>query len=387
MRVALFTDTFDQVNGVANTFRRFADHCAARGVELAVFTAGTPAGREQRGSVSIARFRPVLPLRYYEELVYDLAPRPDLWHAVAAGGYDLAHLATPGAVGWHGWAAARWLGLRCVGSYHTELDRYTELFFARWLAGWPPAVAPAVRAGRWWMQQQLRSFYRACAVVLVPSPKTRAQVTAMIGRPVGYFHRGIDCSRFDPARRQTGALPRVLYVGRLSVEKNLPLLARLAELRTPCEIHLVGDGPCRRELASALPQAVFPGYLFGEELATAYASADVFVFPSLTDTLGNVVLEAKASGLPAVVLDAGGPGSLLRHGEDGFIARDADDLVARIDWLLAHPAQRATMGQAARRSVLQRNWERIFDDLLDTYRAVLAGDTGDGVSHQTLPPL
>ena len=187
--------------------------------------------------------------------------------------------------------------------------------------------------------------------------------------------RGLDTSLFHPSRRtdafreKFGARngePVLLYVGRISKEKDLDVLvARLPKLREnhpATRLVFVGDGPYLKELRDALPDAVFTGYLSGGELARAFASADIFVFPSTTDTFGNVVLEAMASGLPAIVSDTGGPRELVKNGVTGYIthSRDIEDFTSATERLLADPTLRETMRSNARAAVQNRDWSEAF---------------------------
>jgi glycosyltransferase involved in cell wall biosynthesis len=197
--------------------------------------------------------------------------------------------------------------------------------------------------------------------------------------------RGLDTDLFNPRWRnpawwqrfgKNGSGVRLLYVGRISREKDLDVLAeayrKVREQGHPIQLFLVGDGPYSEALAATLPEAVFPGYLTGEQLATAYASADIFVFPSTTDTFGNVVIEAQASGLPVIVSDLGGPKELVENGVNGLVtkARDVEDLACAIALLVSDPKRRIQMGEKARHSVLYRNWPDAFRKFWQTTEPV-----------------
>jgi len=187
--------------------------------------------------------------------------------------------------------------------------------------------------------------------------------------------RGLDTELFHPARRDPAFFEkfgrrngevRLLYVGRISRDKDLDLLAtayrRLRNEGLPIQLFVVGHGPYLKALAKSLPEAFFTGYLTGTELATAYASADIFVFPSTTDTFGNVILEAQACGVPVIVSDSGGPKELVEDGMNGLItrSRDVDDFTRAIRSLIANAALRERMGSAARKSVIDRSWPNAF---------------------------
>ncbi|MBA2671451.1 MAG: glycosyltransferase, partial [Gemmatimonadetes bacterium] len=200
------------------------------------------------------------------------------------------------------------------------------------------------------------------------------------------WSRGIDLAGFSPEfrdpqlRRDAGAddsTPLVLLVSRLVREKDLADLVEmqrlLRERGVPFSLALVGDGPMRRDLERSMPAATFAGHQSGEQLARWYASADVFVFPSTTETLGNVVLEALASGVPAVVTDRGGPQDLIRAGENGFVVRGnaPGEMADRVELLLRDGELRARMAAAARESAIARDWEEINGGLIESYRTVV----------------
>jgi glycosyltransferase involved in cell wall biosynthesis len=187
--------------------------------------------------------------------------------------------------------------------------------------------------------------------------------------------RGLDTELYHPARRDSAFFEkfgasngevRLLYVGRISREKDLDLLAdayrRLRKEGLPVQLFVVGHGPYSEALAKSLPEAFFTGYLRGTELAAAYASADIFVFPSTTDTFGNVILEAHASGLPVVVSDSGGPKELVANKANGLITRshDVEDFTRAIRALVTDRALRERMANSARDSVIDRSWPRAF---------------------------
>jgi glycosyltransferase involved in cell wall biosynthesis len=177
---------------------------------------------------------------------------------------------------------------------------------------------------------------------------------------------------FWPGAAANGTEVRLLYVGRISREKDLDVLAaaydKVRQAGKPVKLYLVGHGPYAESLAAMLPDAVFLGYLSGEPLAKAYASADIFVFPSTTDTFGNVVIEAQASGLPVIVSDLGGPQELVEDGVSGLItkSRDVDDVARAITRLVSDRKLRARMGEKARQSVVDRSWPDAFQKFWHT---------------------
>jgi glycosyltransferase involved in cell wall biosynthesis len=225
-------------------------------------------------------------------------------------------------------------------------------------------------------------FYGACDVVLSPSPASDERL-AQLGIPaerVGRWERGVDLTRFDPERCRQGVLPEginVLYAGRLTKEKGVELLADafLAARRRDPRLHLVlaGGGPEEQHLRERLgEQATFLGWLDGDALADAYANADAFLFASWTDTFGQVILEAQASGLPVVAVAEGGPASLIEHGETGLLAApDADQLAEALLTLVEAPLMGERMRRAALVSVRTRTWETALEHLAAGYRVAL----------------
>ncbi|HEX6911352.1 MAG TPA: glycosyltransferase, partial [Longimicrobium sp.] len=234
--------------------------------------------------------------------------------------------------------------------------------------------------------RMLKRFYDRCERVYVPTHAIIRELAQHGITNTELWSRGIDLARFSPDHRsaelraQAGAdesTPVLLMVSRLVKEKDMADLVEMDRiLRQRGNSHrlvLVGDGPMRGELQAALPHAHFAGHQSGEALARWYASGDVFVFPSTTETFGNVVLEAQASGLPAVVVDKGGPPDLVQPGETGFIARGNDpaDLAAKCETLLRDPAGRARMGMQAREAARERDWAAINGRLIESYGAVV----------------
>jgi glycosyltransferase involved in cell wall biosynthesis len=291
-----------------------------------------------------------------------------------ADGVDLVHFTTPGPVGLAAiWVASR-LGLRMIGSFHTDLAEYTRL-----LSGSP-------WLGRM-MQEYMRWPYGRCERVFAPSEATRDMLIRSRIDParIDIWRRGVSTTRFDPAKRSselraqwgvTGSRPALVYVGRLSREKGLgmlgPLSRHLDYAGAAHRLVLIGDGPMRSELEGVCPGAVFTGTLPPDEVAVAMASADIFVFPSRTDTAGNVVLEAQASGLPVLVSRTGGPRENLRPGETGFACGDLVDFAGRAAALVRNADKRKRFGDAAREYALTRPWETMLEPLYRCYAAAPA---------------
>jgi glycosyltransferase involved in cell wall biosynthesis len=372
----MLTDTFEELNGVAGTMRRLAAWAAARpGRGIRVVTCGAGGG-----GAGHADLRPLagVPVPAYGDAAWRLgAPSLlDLLDLVEGSGARIVHAATPGPLGLAGLLVARALGLPFYTTHHTELGAYAmELTGDRLAAG---AAGAAVR----WFERQADRVY-------VP---TRATGRRLVEDGLGperlfTFGRGIDTDLFAPGRASRAGRRRlggargavqVLYVGRLSREKGMPLLVdafRRAAARCP-ELHLavVGDGPARGKLARGLEGSPhrLVGPLRGTALAEAYASADVFVLPSSTETFGQVVGEAAAAGCPPVVLDRGAACESVDHELTGLVcpADDPDALAGALVRLGRDPALRARLGDCARARALTRpGWDRVFEDLVAGYAA------------------
>jgi glycosyltransferase involved in cell wall biosynthesis len=368
VRVAIFTDNdFDKVNGVTTTLKAILRH---RGpFEPRIYMAAD-FGVDTADCFAAGSLGMGLPL-YSEMRVY--VPRlRQFARELRRVGTDVVHVTTPGPVGLAGRWLARRLGLPLVGSYHTQLGDY-----ARELSGSPRLGALVEHLTRW--------CYQPCEPLLVPSQTTRALLAAR-GYPlerIQLWGRGVDTDGFTPARaawrlRESWHVdarrPAILYAGRLSREKGLALMKPVQRLlrRHGLDHRLVfvGDGPMRSELQQLCPDAVFLGSVPHAEVAAAMASADVFVFPSATDTLGNVVLEAQASGLPVVVSDRGGPHEHVLGGITGFVctANDPDSFGRALVALLRQPALRAEMGRQARAHALTQDWPSSLAPLFGAWR-------------------
>jgi glycosyltransferase involved in cell wall biosynthesis len=297
---------------------------------------------------------------------------PAIVEALAEGRYDLVHLCSPGPAGVAAAVIARVMEVPVLGSYHTELAAYAGLRAAD-----PKLelIAYAAMAG----------FYGQCQVVLSPSPASDEVLRAMgiDGERIGRWDRGVDVERFSPAKRDAASLGggdgivSVLYAGRLTREKGADLLADafLAARERDPRLHLclAGGGPEEDALRERLGEhASFLGWLEGDELARAYASADLFLFASRTDTFGQVLLEAQASGLPVVAVAEGGPCSIVEDGVTGRLCpADAQALADAVVELAAAPLQRERLAQHALEAVRERTWERALGRLAEGYRRAL----------------
>ncbi len=294
---------------------------------------------------------------------------PDLVETLAEGRYDLIHVSAPGPAGASATLLSGVTGMPLVGSYHTELGAYAGL-----RSGDAGIEAMARMA--------LGAFYRAPSLVLSPSPAADRSLIELGADParIGRWERGVDISSFDPEKADREAFPgeiKVLYAGRLTREKGVDLLAESFLRAHACDprLHLLlaGGGPEEGELRSRLGErATFLGWLEGDELSRAYASADLFLFCSCTDTYGQVVVEAGASGLPVVAVAEGGPASLIENRHTGMLCRpDPDHIAGTVLQLASSPLLRRHLGASAVRAARERTWERALAQLADGYRRTL----------------
>jgi phosphatidylinositol alpha 1,6-mannosyltransferase len=378
-RVAYFPDSFHEVNGVAHTSRNFAAFAHRRGLAFLCVRAGTRANtvsregdfwslelERSRLSVGMERdlaFDPIFTRHsaLVEQTLHDFRP-------------EIIHITGPSELGMFGAYFASKLGVPLVASWHTNVHEYAGRrmqWLTRHLGGARSSVEGWVESGSW---DAITRFYRLARVVYAPNPQLCELLHAKTGRPCHLMQRGVDTELFSPARRtlekKNGGL--VLgYVGRLSVEKNVALLPRVdAELKArgvAARWLIVGHGAdeamLRRELGHT---AEIAGVLRGERLAGAYANMDLLVFPSHTDTFGNVVLEALASGVPAIVTPDGGPAHIVRDRETGRVVRD-EEFAAAIAEFATMPEQMTAMRAAAREHALGCSWDAVFERVLAAY--------------------
>ena len=369
VRIAYVTESFPpDVNGVAHTAIRVAEHLLNRGHQPLVIAPEPASGRSRPDAAldyPVVRV-PSLAVPGYPGLRVGV-PGPRVRAAVAEHGADLIHLAGPFVLGAGGGTAARRLKLPVVAVYATDMPAYARAYHA----------GPAGEAVCW---RRLRRIHNAADRTLAPSRATAAELLAQGFQRVWLWGRGVDSRRFDPAkcsarlRAELAPAGELLvgYVGRLAVEKRLDLLAQVAML-PGLRLVIVGSGPAEAAARRALPSAVFLGQRCGEQLATIYASLDVFVHGGPHDTFGQTLQEAAASGLPVVAPASGGPLDLVRDGVTGFLVPpgDAGALAAAVARLAADPALRAAQRRAARDMVLGRTWPVRCDELIGHYRAVL----------------
>ena len=372
LRVALVTSSYNYIpDGVALTLNRLVGYLERQGVEVLVFApiADRPAFVHQGTVVPV----PSIPL----------PGRPEYRLALGMAGYvkrqlldfapDIVHIGVPDLLGHAALGLAHKHGIPAVASYHTRYETYLRHY---WHLSWLESF----------LTRTLRRFYGRCREVYVPSDSTRAALLADGLRDnLKPWPRGIDTVRFTPAKRSQQWRTQlgigsdevvILHVSRLVREKRLDTLtAALNRVRAPHRVVIVGDGPDQDSVARELPNAIFAGFLRDEALAGAYASSDLFLFPSDSESFGNVTLEAMASGLPCVCADATGSSSLVVPDQTGFLipADDADGFARQLTLLAQDAALRRRMGEAARARALTYSWEETLARILGYYRALLAG--------------
>ncbi|OKJ14093.1 glycosyltransferase family 4 protein [Kitasatospora sp. CB01950] len=381
MRVVIVTESFaPQLNGVAHSVLRTAEHLLARGHAPLVVTPATwrrdGGHRSAAYGCEVVRV-PSLPLPGYPEVRIAL-PGPLVADAIGRHRPHVVHLAGPFVLGAAGAAAAERAGVPVVAVYQTDLAAYARTYL-------PFAGAAGARLA--W--RRLRRIHGAAVRTLAPS-RSSVDTLAAHGIPrVHLWPRGVDCVRFHPGhrdealRRRLGRPGEVLvgYVGRLAQEKQVDRLAEASRLQG-VRLVVVGDGPCRARLAAALPDALFLGRRTGHELARLYASFDVFAHPGPFETFGQTLQEAMASGLPVVAPAAGGPLDIVHPGRTGFLVppgagsgfREAVERLARDTEL------RRALGRAGRAAVAARSWAAVGDRLVDHYRLAVAESAGAGLT-------
>ncbi len=361
---AWFTDTLEDVNGVATTIRKMAAAGAAAGKELIVVTSRSELNID---NIPIKNFRPIgeFELPEYELQKLSFPPILQMLDYIQRKKFSEIIISTPGPIGLTALLAAKMLNLQTSGIYHTDFPQYIRIL----------TEDSFLESATW---HYMHWFYGQLDTVFVSSEQYRQSWINRGFDPekLKIFPRGLDTELFNPARRDpafwekygaaTNGEVRLLYVGRISREKDLDVLAsayrRLREEGLSVQLFVVGHGPYSQALSETLPDAVFTGYLAGLELATAYASADVFAFPSTTDTFGNVIIEAQASGVPVVVSDSGGPKELVNDKTNGLVTKshDVEDFTRAIRALIVDPALRERMGDCARQSVIDLSWPNAF---------------------------
>lgn len=373
MRVAIFTDTFvPQVNGVARNTGMLAEALEARDIPCIVLSPDTGL---KIGQVYDLYFSHGFNFPFYPECKIALPNYPEIRRRLDLFRPDLVHLVTEFPMGLCGLRYASRTGIPAVGSYHTNLPQYLSYYGLSFFSAWT------------W--KYLRWFHNRCVINYCPSESSRKLLEDKGFRNLDILGSGVDTLLFSPEKRREYFRTRagsgksgtvLLYVGRLAPEKDLDVLMKayviLRKKYRDIRLVITGDGPMAAELKRDAPPGVtFTGYLHGEELSAAYASGDIFIFPSTTETYGNVIIEAMASGLPVVAPYSGGIKENLVHRHNGLACRprSVSDMVEAVILLKENPGLRKTLSEQARNHALARSWESVFNGVVDGYYNALSG--------------
>ena len=382
-RVAYFPDSVHEVNGVAHTSRHFEAFARRRNLPFLCVRAGDRATAFQEdGNVwTLELPRGFLSFALEKDLRFDpafLRHIPLIGEVLDRFKPDLIHITGPSEVGMLGARLAYEMELPLAASWHTNVHEYLARRSDWLLKLLPRQSVVTEQAIEDLTLATAAKFYSMAHVLFAPNAELCALLKRVTSRPCHLMPRGVDADLFHPARRSRANDDRdhVLgFVGRLSVEKNVALLAQVQEEleamgHKSFRFLIVGHGGEESWLRERLPRAEFAGVLRGEALSTAYANMDLLVFPSHTDTFGNVVLESMASGVPAIVTPDGGPKTIVRDSVTGRIAEDAD-FAAAVASVLGNPQQQAEMRLAARAHALTMSWDSVFEGIYAGYEAML----------------
>jgi glycosyltransferase involved in cell wall biosynthesis len=383
VRIALFADTFHEVNGAARTCREWEGFARRRGLPFLCVRWGkeTEDGGWETGdgdgavrSLELRHSRFCLPLDPgldFDLTFYRLLKSVE--DRVRRFRPDFIHVTSPGDLGILGSIVAARLGTPLAASWHTNIHEFAARRVAR-ACSWLPGVrGPLTGSVERFVLDRVCWFFGRAQVIFAPNPELAGMLRKRTNRPVVPMGRGIDTELFHPSMRSRTDSDLVLgYVGRLMPEKNLRILPAVANALCEAGIErfrfqITGSGNERAWLERNLPNATFTGVLTGNPLARAYADVDVFLFPSRTDTFGNVVQEALSSGVPAVVMNAGGPRFIVRHGVTGMTAASDADFCRCAVMLARNERLRREMGRAGRNQVEFQSWDRVFEEVYEGY--------------------
>jgi glycosyltransferase involved in cell wall biosynthesis len=370
MRIALFSEVYwPMVSGVGVTLLRLTKALEERGHQVRVYSATYSLSKGERDRPEVHR-SPSIPLFLYQDVQWAFPRLRDIVEDVGKFQPDVVHVATEFALGLAGLKAARRLGLPLIASAHTDYDKYAARYGVDW----------ALRAG--W--HYLRWFYGQAHTVLCPSRIYEEHLHTRGVTHTGVWSRGVDPAFFHPRfrsegyRRALGLGPKdllVTYIGRIAREKNLALLLEawetLAPHRGSAQLALVGRGPLEDEIRRRdIPGVHVSGLMHGPELSAAYASADIFTFPSATETFGNSLLEAMGSGLPSLAAGAGGVLEFARHNDNAWLVapNSARAIALGLRRLIEDPTLRDRLSEGALRTASERGWDGVYDRLLEDYR-------------------
>lgn len=371
MKIAIFTDTFHpEINGVARTLKQFTRYLEAQSIAYKVFAPDSQSNEYVSKQI-----------RHFKSFSFFLYPDcrlafPNLFKIKSELEHfnpDIIHVATPFNLGLCGVYLAKKLNITLVGSYHTNFDHYLQFYNLKFLSKF--------------IWRYMNWFYKPCKKIFVPSNETLKQLKRHGFTNLEIWSKGVDCRLFHPyydkrsIRDRNGMTKKYIltYVGRLAPEKDLATLVAIAktmpaEFSEQIQWYVIGDGPLREELQKAAPgNMTFTGNVTGEKLAQLYSVSDLFIFPSPTETFGNVVLEALASGTPVVTANSGGVKDIVKAGITGYLceAGNIREFRNTIINLLENESYRKQIGFEGRDYALSKNWDHIFSHLLLHYQEVI----------------
>ena len=379
IRVALFPCTYREIDGVANTSRQFAEFARQHGIPFLLVHAGPADEIVVDGSltrIQLRRGRIKFPLDGHHEfdLVF-LRHYQRVLRVVKDFGPNVIQITGPSDVGILGALLAHSLHVMLAASWQTNIHQFAGRRVSSLLSSWPKKLSGPLAAGAESVSFLAAArFYKIPRLLFTPNRELVELLGKATGKPCFLMGHSVDTKTFSPAFRERSDGPfRIGYVGRLTPEKNVRFLAQLekdllAKGLTDFRIVLIGQGADENWLRENMKHAEFKGWLTGRDLSRAYADMDAFAFPSETDTFGLAVLEALASGVPAVVTSSGGPASTVEHGKSGYVAKKIDEFAPLLMTLMTQPQLQESMRVEARnRALALGSWEQIFSGMYKTY--------------------
>jgi glycosyltransferase involved in cell wall biosynthesis len=383
VRVALFPDSLNEVNGVANTCRNWLAYVHRNQFPMLVVSAADKTEFRQEGTISrLDLKRGPISFSVEKDLRFDVALAVHQYHykvieALREFRPEVVHITGPGDIGMMGAITAHKLGIPVAASWQTNIHEYAarraNLILPRFFSGRPRARFLQTIEDLTF--RLAVAYYKAGRFHYAPNQELIDKLSAASGRPCSLMERGVDLDLFNPAHRSRGNDGQFVigYVGRLSTEKKVRSLAGLAKaVKAAGYDHVkfvfVGHGAEEEWLSKNIPNVEMTGVLRGAALGRAYANMDLFAFYSETDTFGNVVLEALASGVPAVVTDKGGPKFIVDHERCGFVCSTDDEFNASVLRLIGSSSLQCDMAIAARQRAQRASWDEVFDSVYDAYR-------------------
>jgi len=388
LRIALVTETYPpDINGVAHTVSKIVEGLRGRGHNLMLVRPRHP---QDASHVVDSAFQEVLvrgaPIPMYKQLRMGLPAQGALHKLWLRQRPDLVHIATEGPLGWSAARAARKLKIPTSSDFRTNFHAYSQFYGFGWLKG-------AIVA-------YMRKFHNSTHCTMVPTQGLMAELSRVGFEKLMVVPRGVDTEHFSPhyrselLRQSWGVTPEtqvILSVGRLAIEKNLDTLVRcyqsLLAKKLPVKLVIVGDGPLRQSLEKSCPDAIFAGQRTGRELAEYYASADLFIFPSLTETFGNVTIEAMASGLAVIAYDHAAAGQLIQHGQNGMLiqAHQQERLCEAAAQVIQDVMLRTQLREKARQTAVEHDWNSVVARTEGIFRLLIANAFENNLRTSEIP--